>query len=825
MPPPVATQERRRISPRYSALQKPWVVAPQINNPSHDASTVQISRRDFLKASGAALGGLALAAMFPGIVSAKEGQQPQHSGEFVFSLRQRLSVESQEFLFNHNIRTVSYEGRTISIDDPTLADDYALAGHFDAILGNLRSIELSGQKPQTISGYRGDVTPATIRNNFDRVSFLINKTDKQEYLTQTFIGKADGNNLPETEPWNWFELRKSLMVSKQGLEHKSAWFDNVRSGGFASGKDSQVVVNAEKGTVFQLTFDKQNIVQTAFSGLKGSVSVERLKDDFSSLETSFLPTTPAFVVILKGLRDLFNNRGVLGSVTGNIDTLFEQVFSPRATVESRMAFFRGIGMSEQDFIDNSLGPLNTLYSADFPTNMNMALQLMGAYRNILELVQNPHIADNYISEAKNNHLLFSSLIPSEPIPTAMDDAGQKLRDVTNSILQKEILLPHSIPQMHILQMKNTYDPTKVKQVLVARYSANDTSTLNSFATTVMPGTNVEFITDVSSADPMDIFNHGWLNNYDKDALQLRTRTVNSAQYATGNPSTWSTDNRLSGWSVDQTVPAVEIRKEYVRLYYDPAAHQSRLFAGIELPQRDGTGKIIELRPGSMKGKNYTQRQQSSNRTVWFTGDYPYSIHDVTEKVIELRKKGFTTASQFGFISPPEAAEMVYGLAQSVDYTKLEQFLGEQRNALLQYSDPAGIFDKAHSILLAHKPTSCTRYTMQEKSSFFGFIKTKEYVPSGNQAVDKNTLLRAYELMTINGKKMVVVAKNPNDGSIYAVPESEMQFVGVDSDMLIDLQKALIAAALVFGGYKIYSVPGVSNALSSLTKTLVKAVIK
>lgn len=826
MPPPVVTQERRSINPRFSALQKPWVVAPQINNPNHDTPTVQFSRRDFLKASGIALGGLALAAMSSQTAHALDEGQPQQKEPFVYSMRERLSTASQEFLQNHNIRTICYEGRTLSIDDPAIADDRSLANHFDSIVNQLRSVELSGQKPKNVAGYKGDETPPDVSLNFNRVTFSISKTEDQKLITQTVIGKVGDNGFAEVEPWNWFELRKSLMVTKEGKEDKPAWFDNVRSGGFMSGKNTQILVNPSIGTVFQLTTDSQNALQTVFSGLRGAVSVERLKEDMSSMELSFLPTAPAFLHILNGLKDIFTNRGIFGQVQTRLDEFYEQVFSPRAKPETRRAFFESIGISNTEFKDAGLGVMDTLYATDFPTTMDMSLQLMGAYGFILNLIQNPTSAQAYLKEAKDKGSLFSSLIPADPIPTAADEPGQKLREVTNSILQREILLPHSIPQLHIVQMRNNFDPSLVKQVLVARYAANDTSTLNSFATTVIPGENIEYITDVNGSTPMDIFGYGFFNQYDRDKLELKMRTISNRQYVNVDPTSYSPDanQKLAGWSADPNAQVVEIRKEHVRLYYDPAANQSRLFAGVELPQRNGTGKIVELRPGSMKGRNYTERKTSSNRTVWFTGDYPYSIMDVTDKVVDLRKKGFTTASQFGFLSPPEAAEMVYGLAETnINYAKVESFLGEQKNAMIQYGNPGGPFDSAHSILIAHKASKVTRYTMEEKGGILGLFTTKEYVPSGSETVERNMLLRAYELITIKGKQMVVVAKNRDDGTIYAVPEADMQFVGVDSDMLLDLQKAIIAAAVIFGGYKIYSIPGVSNALNTLTRSLVKAV--
>jgi hypothetical protein len=785
-----------------------------------------MSRRDFLKLGAAGIAATAAATLLRTDAHALGGDPAHERSEFVFSMRERLSIESQEFLRNHHINTLNYEGRTVSIDDPSIADDTSLANHLDLVVGQLRNIELAGQKPNPIASYKGDVTPPDVHLNFDRTTFTVGRTEKNELLTQTTIGKVNSNGIAETE-FDFNQLRKSMLVSKQGKENNQVWFDNVRTVDMLRGKTSQILVNAKQGTVFQLTYDTQNVLQSAFSGLRGSVALERLNDAGTSMEIAFLPSSPAFLTTLNGLKSLLTNKGTLFQAQGRIDEMYESVFSPRATAASRSAFFQALGIDEQTLHDSGMGVLNTLYSTDFPTNMDMSVQFMGAYRFILEILRDQNSTQAYLNEANQKGLLFSSLIPQESVPTSPDDAGQKLREVTNSILQKEILLPNAIPQLHILQMRNNLNPSEVKQVLVARYPADDTSVLNSFATTVIPGEQIEYISDVGGTEPMDVFGYGMFNSYDKETLARSFKSIGNTQYTDGSHAGWSADmtQKLYGWSVDPTAGVLEARQNYVRLYYDPAANGSRLFTGMELPIKDGVGKIVELRPGSMKSKNFTTRVQSSNRSVWFTGDYPYSILDVTDKVIELRKKGFTTASQFGFMSPPEAAEMVYGLSGAVDYSRIEQFLGAQRDAMIQYGNPGGIFDSAHSILIAQNATQCTRYRMEEKSSWWGFVKTKEYVASGTEQIEKNTLLRAYELMTINGKKMVVVAKNKDDGTLYAVPETAMQFVGVDSDMMIDLQKAIIAAAIIWGGYKIYSIPSVSGALETLSKALVKAVFK
>ena len=536
-------------------------------------------------------------------------------------MRERLSPEAQEFILNHHIHTINFEGRTVSIDDPSVADDVSLANHFNGVVNNLRSIELSGQKPQNIANYKGDVTPSETHLNFDHTTFSINRTDKNELLTQTTIGKVHSNGWPETE-LDINKVRKSLMISKQGNESVTAWFDNVNSPQLFNGKLSQIVVNSKLGSVFQLTTDSQNIIQSAFTGIKGALTLERMKDDLSSMEIAFTPTTPVFLSFIQGMRNFLTDKGINLQNESWVNQLFESVFSPRATPDTRKNFFRSIGIDEQTMKTSGISVLDTLYSADFPLNMDMAVQLMGAYRMILDITQDPGRMQALLSEANSKGMMFNSQIPYESIPVPADDAGQKLREVTNSILQREVLLPFTIPQLHIVQVRQG---TQVKQVLVARYAANDTSTLNSFATTVMPGENVEYISDVSSTDPMDVFGYGLFNDYDKQSLQMKFKSVGNSQYTNQDPASWSTDNKLYGWTVDTAAGVLEARQDATRIYYDPAANGSRLFTGIEIPSSKGEGKIAELRPGSMKSKKYTNRVQSANRSVWFLGDYPYSV--------------------------------------------------------------------------------------------------------------------------------------------------------------------------------------------------------
>lgn len=145
------------------------------------------------------------------------------------------------------------------------------------------------------------------------------------------------------------------------------------------------------------------------------------------------------------------------------------------------------------------------------------------------------------------------------------------------------------------------------------------------------------------------------------------------------------------------------------------------------------------------------------------------------------------------------------------------------SGVIQNGNP-GFLQSAHSIVLSQGETRCTHYKIETKSKWFGLVQEKTYVPQGSEAVNANMLLRAYEIRQVNGKPVVVVAK-ADDGTFYGVPEEQMQFVGVDSDMLLDLQNAITIAALVWGGYRVLSSPTIGNALQSLSKTLTKAIFK
>lgn len=192
MPPQVTTQERTRgINPAYPALQQPWKVAP---SPTRH----ELSRRDFLKLGLAAIGAVAGASLLPESVMAmgeEQGNQgvQQYEMQQPVAFRESLSVESQDFLHNHNIHTIIYEGRTTSLDDAKLLRDPAISSHLDGVVRNLRGIELSGQRPANIPGYIGDITPADVHLSFDDTTIMMDKTDSGQFITQTTIEKRTSN--------------------------------------------------------------------------------------------------------------------------------------------------------------------------------------------------------------------------------------------------------------------------------------------------------------------------------------------------------------------------------------------------------------------------------------------------------------------------------------------------------------------------------------------------------------------------------------------------------------------------------------------------------
>lgn len=812
MPPPVVVQERTRgINPAYPALQQPWQVAestPRSNT---------ISRRDFLKLGLAALGAVTAASVLPESVMAlgNEGQQqPSYEAQRNASIRELLSIESQEFLHNHNIHTVIYEGRTTSLDDAKLANDVAVSNHLDSVVRNLRSIEQSGTRPANIPGYTGDITPSDIHLSFDNTTIMIDRTEKGQLITQTTIEKRNSNNIAELAA-NLIDLRKSVMITLGGKEDKIIWMDNHKTQKVFEGITSEIVVDTKRGSVFQTTYSPKNILAQLVQTINQTLQVERLSDSGDALRTVFLPNSGAFVLAAKDLYNSVRDRFSPQQAEAKMEEIFSKLFSKSATPESRRSMYMEMGGDPE-----KMGLINDMFQADLPVNMDLAMKMVGSYRYILENIDTPEKLQAFLKNTTDQGIFFA-LFPTIRIPEAPNDTDAKVQRATEAVLRREVHLPYAIPQLHIVQIRRG---TETKQVLVARYSATDMSTLNAGTTTVMPGENLVYIGDADSMEPGDVFGYGLFNDYDKKALMQQFRSLPPSEYSAMNMDTvWG--GKFRGWQFDSAAGILEAKNDAVRLYYDPAANDSKLFAGIELPTSGGNseGKIAELRPGSIWSKKYTHRSKYANRPTLFTGDYPYSILDVTDKVVQLRKEGYTSASQFGFLSPPEAAQMVFGLTNKVDYGNLERFMGTASAALIQNGNP-GFLQSAHSIVLSQGETRCTHYKIETKSKWFGLIQEKTFVPQGSEVVNPNMLLRAYEIKEVNGKPMVVVA-NADDGTFYAVPEEQMQFVGVDSDMLLDLQNAITIAALVWGGYRVLSSPTIGNALQSLSKTLTKAIFK
>ena len=814
MPPPVVVQERTRgINPAYTALQQPWQVAEPASQRNH-----QISRRDFLKLGLAALGAVAGATMLPESVMALGNEDQaqlgvQYETGQAHSVRESLSTESQEFLRNHNIRTIIYEGRTTSLDDEKLARDPGISAHLDGVVRNLRGIELSGQRPANIPGYVGDITPADVHLSYDDTTIMMDKTDSGQFITQTTIEKRTSNNLAELAA-NLIDLRKSVMITLGGKEEKIIWMDNYKTQKIFEGITSEIVVDTKRGSVFQTTYSPKNILAQLVQTINQTLQVERLSDSGDALKTVFLPNSGAFVLAAKDLYNSVRDRFSPQQAEAKMEEIFSKLFSKSATPESRRSMYMQMGGDPE-----KMGLINDMFQPDLPVNMDLALKMVGSYRYILENMDTPEKLQAFLKNTTDQGIFFA-LFPTIRIPEVPNDPETRIQKAMESVLRREIHLPYAIPQLHIIQMRRG---NEVKQVLVARYSATDMSTLNAGTTTVMPGESLVYIADADSMEPGDVFGYGLFNTYDKSALMQQFRSISPNDYAAVNTDIFAS-GKFRGWQFDSAAGILEAKNDAVRLYYDPAANDSKLFAGIELPlSGSGEGKIAELRPGSIWSEKYTRRTKYSNRHTLFTGAYPYSILDVTDKVIQLRKEGYTTASQFGFLSPPEAAQMVFGLTNKADYANLERFMGSASAALIQNGNP-GLLQSAHSIVISQGETKCTHYKIETKSKWFGLVQEKTFVPQGSEVINPNMLLRAYEIREVNGKPVVVVSK-ADDGTFYAVPEEQMQFVGVDSDMLLDLQNAITIAALVWGGYKVFTNPTIGSALQSLSKTLTKAIFK
>jgi hypothetical protein len=763
-----------------------------------------LTRRDFLKLCGLGLAGL-------------------------FAPRiELISPESAEFSVRNNLNSIIFNGRTVSLDE-AINYNPRLAFHLDGVIQKLDSIETTGVKPENVPGYNGLPFSDRYHLSFSDTTLVVNETEKGGLITQAVISRRDDNGIPE----GVFNLGKSLMVAVEGKEHKAAWFDNLVSKDILNLKETKITVDTVKGKVYQIVKDAKNTFSAVINDVKGDFLVKLLDPDAGVLNPVFMPNTAVFLSIFVPLLQPFQEE--IKKLNDSerdafLEEFYQEVLSPNATLQSSIKFFNSlmdrfqvmvhdkevrqrISENQQKFLEWK----DFYYNSEIPLDIKDSLDLMAGFKYFLDNIQDP---TRLMEIANIDYLAPNGDAWKVPIAKSLYGNKKEEKTLVNEIADKEIQLPYEIPQLFIVPIIDKFT-FKKRFVLVARYSASDSSLLGVGQKDVTPGETIVFISDTKSEDPLDVFGRGFFNNYNKKDLQTKIKYVSSQVLGQTDPVNWFGGNYLN-YQVDQG-DIIEIKPEEVKMFYDPAGSGNKLFAGLELRYgKDGKkGEIFEIRQSKIltKGK-YSIRNEHSNRPNLFFGEFPYGILDVTREFINLRKKGYQSASEFAFLPPPEAASQILGLTGlELDYSSLKDFLGSLRTSLPEFKEKSKYKDKAHSLVITRgENIPCHQYKIEDKGFFSPTTRTR--INTSN-IVQNNMLLRAYEIVELDGSNQVVIARDSEN--LYTVPEESMMFVGVESDFILTIQNALVIGALLFGGYKVLNtVPG--RAIASFAKTIINSML-
>ncbi|MEK7633824.1 MAG: twin-arginine translocation signal domain-containing protein [Patescibacteria group bacterium] len=726
-----------------------------------------LSRRDFLKLSGAGLLGLFL----PSISLPRTARALENSF-------QRMKEGQRKG--NNDIKTIIYEGQTRSIDKLSSINS-KLPEHIEKTLKALKKITDSNSTPSNAVNYRGGSIP-----NFNILSPTIKttKTKDNKLMTQVLIGRSGGI----------MNLQTSLLLVMEEKEDNPCWVDRIDSG------ESKIVVNGETGSVYQATRGNvtlNGILQGAF---KGSIVVEKLNINTKTFEPIMLPGSPDFINNLAGVMSPY--------LSQNLDETFYTKFyseflSTDATSESRSKFLReynktfdlpvnanGYTGDQNKWIDF----FTKFYDSNIPMNMDMAIDIIGAFRILLESDQTDLAQLVGIARQNGN---FSILAPKDTISNQSNDPNRQ--DLMTRIAERNIHLPFEVPRLIKFKI---IKGSEIKWVLAAGYSADDMY-LDTPQKIVIPGETTRYIDE-------SIDENGLLNNGANNDFFHQFKTTNNLDI---DLKYWEKSRFGDGWNIDQRSIS-ELADDNVRLFYD--SEQNRIFSGAVI-QNGPNQSLIEIKPGAWFEKTPI-KQQAKNRWYLFSGNNPYGVLDVTDTVRDHIKQGYTDISQFALLKPIDAAAMILGLMDTdINYYNLNNYLGLEKIKLpINIQMEGAEKNQANSyVVVMDDNVPCYHYS--RANGFSRWKRDENFV-----TLQKKMLLGAYKIEQIEDKDMVVIADDNKNK--YYVPAESVMFVGVKSSLGLLIKDIVLVGALAFGAYKLSTIPIGKGTIGDLITKLLKSII-
>ena len=751
------------------------------------ATEPSCSRRDFMKLSAASLAALFRLLFLPGC-----GPRPD-------------VLPYQEISpLHYNPDAIIYKGRVTALSDPIL--DSHVVGHLGKINKRLETIK-QGIRPENPDGYLGDPFPDGWELDFKRKMIIVDEADDGKLVTQVVVPRKSQNDFSTLFHYS----DKSVLIVIEGNEKNPVWFDNVES------KKTEIKIDAKRGRVYQITQDSPGLVDRLMRNIGTNISVTGLdlRQQNPVLSPLFLPFSDEFIntigYFLVNLKKSIPQE-ILGTDPNTVlsllsDYMVPWIFGTQSSETNIETVFDEL--TESDFFKNAsaenLQKIQDLkkeminrfkeFAPDVPVDIDTAMTLMMLLRQQIEKVENPEVLEQILQRPLNESNDRQLIIPSMT-------ASSEITNALSGIIKREILLPRQLPELYLIKVGRSLNPNEQKWVLLGRYEANDYS-IDETIWTTRP----------NNYSPGEIFfNFGEVNENILGREQLveiilpsgsENGSHNIGLLKNMGPfkNIYDENFRLDGWEVESASESVfKIRSEFVRLYWDPA--DQRLYTGFKIPN----GQIIELHYDDPMAKFIQQVDETDNRDWSLLGKNPQARIDVTDKYLDLMRRGYNRVSELALLPGMDAIALTVGLGNGsyTNYSSLEKFISaESLPSLSKLGDET---PEVNSLVIVFANTGIGKNTICSYYSGNDFIDSTE--------VPNDIILGVYEIKEINGQKMVVIAKNGKN--IYTVPLEATMFIGVKSDSELVFKQIIKIAPWImvaYGGYRFFTNPFVKGVAS------------
>lgn len=723
-----------------------------------------VTRRDFLKLLGVGLGVVAGGAACGPTIRSPEGQLPRHT------------FDKEAIIFNGKFTSINEIGLEATAYYSTVQEQL-----IKVLKGDMSGVTTPGTHTGT-KGLDADWVLDPLKT-----AISINRTEDGNFIAHAVVGRkrvgeipllGEGGSAIVNSFWSAGAYNEhSLLVVGGG--GKPLWFDNVESNN-ENGR-TRLVVDGNKGKVYQITNNKQNFVQSFLSGEENGMIVSELNAVKGSKEFAAV-STPA-------------SEGFIGLMKRFINKL-PPTMTPEEKLESAEYFFTGITLNSQDVnylvqlfgdgedvrrIANSIARIRV----DVPFD-SRELSFVNSV-----LAQNLRNSLSGIEPADNENDAVRGILPGGVnVETGMG--------VIEDLVNERVSLPVATPEVYFVKVKD--ESENEKWYAVGRYPVweNDVDrTVISNQSNAYSVRNAWF-TYGEVSEP-DIVDNPSLRPYEKVVEGFPFDDVKKIDSNSNKPLNWE----LFGGN--NTL--VEVRKvgaEAMKFGWDPAEAdpKHKINTGFFVSDSEGYARFLKLTLDEVDGNNIHNLPMVSNRMpLPFMGNSPRVIKDVTDDVNRLISKGHTTTSPFGLDEYASYSLLANSHSGPEGYLNYDFMNTNMTAKALESMVPPGAFVQG---------AADNSMLIYSESSLGGQVNILVFDAENNQVgtipVTHPVIVSPYSVGELdNGARYITIAQDSEAKLKYAVMEEDVFPLGARSTAKlagIGLGEAAIAIAVLYGGYQL-----------------------